>query len=868
MRRTLPLYSEAPALEVERADARAVDSTCRRCALSEGVRSACLPAEGDPGGLLVVGDFPLVEDDRRGVPFASQTGAWVRQAVARSWSGPVVYDYALRCAPGARKLPAAAYAECRGYLRKTLADARPTRVVLMGNDAMKVFLGRGFHTPSLTRAYTYTAAHPRVPVYLLPAPGLVIRNRYLSDRFLADLAWALTGAAPASAPDDGIVSYADDAEQTAQALAYLAGRGRVVWDTETFGAPHDREFRLLTLSAGVPGEPDAFVWDEAARARPGVREALRAFFERRDLAWVGQNLKFDRHAVRMDFGADVGPLATDTRLLRKLADATAHTGLENLQTMVGMGGGKDEMAAELDQAILNLRATIANRQGGTTPSGRPRKPKVVVPLGLTPEVEAVMFDRLVTHDHEPERYAFGLVDPFVREVYCARDVVSTGLLEAPLLEGVRRRDPDGDLMRLWETVVRPMEYAISQMEWTGIRVSSEALTQLYVALSSDIDSLYTQLRPYVWEGFNPSASSNDTGRLLFGDAAEGGLGLRPKRFTPSGKPGTALSDIEAIDHPVVPLVLRLRKALHFRSTYVDSPRAHRRDDGRIHTSYKLDGTTTGRPSTESPNLLNVPRPTSPEGKLCRDVFISDDGYQLVEGDYNQIELRVAALLSGDSKMISTFASGADFHLATAKMIAPYFKVDPNSVTKEHPLRSRAKIVNFGTLYGKDEYGLAAELGISKAEARRLIDTILGQFRQLAAWIQAQLTEGRRRGYTRTWWAGRPARFRPLPELASHNDDERATAERSTWNTSIQGTAAEFTNASLGAIQRWLDESRFPARLVLTVYDSIVAEVRQDLVPEYVGQVNAIMTSWESNGVPIKADFKAGYAWGSLEEVHV
>jgi DNA polymerase-1 len=188
------------------------------------------------------------------------------------------------------------------------------------------------------------------------------------------------------------------------------------------------------------------------------------------------------------------------------------------------------------------------------------------------------------------------------------------------------------------------------------------------------------------------------------------------------------------------------------------------------------------------------------------------------------------------------------------------------VDKSHPLRSRAKIVNFGVLYGKDAYGLAMELGIPKKEAQQLVDAILGKFKKLAKWIENQLRLGRATGWTRTWWDGADARYRPLIAMGGFDDDARKSAERSTWNTSIQGTATEFTNASLGAIQKWIEDEKLPAKLVLTVYDSIVAEVRGDVVDDYIYGAKKIMEGWPSGGIPIVSDFKRGFAWGSLEDV--
>lgn len=251
--------------------------------------------------------------------------------------------------------------------------------------------------------------------------------------------------------------------------------------------------------------------------------------------------------------------------------------------------------------------------------------------------------------------------------------------------------------------------------------------------------------------------------------------------------------------------------------------------------------------------------------MCRDLFVAPEGHTLLEADYSQIELRVAAMLSGDPVMIQFFRDGVDFHLATAKMIAPMFNVDPGDVDKDHPLRDQAKIVNFATLYGDSAAGLAAKLGINKKMAAALQDAILGKFSRLKVWIAARLKHARLAGSCRTWWDGGDFRERPLWRIADADGPARETAERSSWNTPVQGTATEYTNASLGAVQRWIEDDFVPAKLVLTVYDSIILEVREDAVDKVAHGVRNIMESWPvMHSMPIVADLKVGRAWGSME----
>lgn len=863
--RTLKLYPQLPYLAVERAmpDAIDRDPACARCELSVGVRSPCLPADGTPGGLLVVGEGPAAEDDRKGAPFISPTGAWVRQQIAAQWKGPVAFDNAIRCFPGARPVKEKSIDACRPFLADVLQEVKPTRVLAFGGDALRSVVGRAFHALSTRRGYAMMPSM-NVPVFMLMPPGMALKNRHLRSWLEEDIAWALT-ADVKPPPLDGVVRYVETPEEAAEACFELEMAG-FTYDTETFGMVHDPEFKIVTLACTPAGTDDAWVWDEKALKRPEmVKDLVRLFSDPR-VRKGGQNQKYDALAVRAQLNVKVVGVDHDVRLMRKILEADAYTGLELMQPRVGMGGGKDEAGEHLDRSVANIRAVIFNESNALTPTGKPRKKKEVVPFDLDPTIERIMLER-VKGGVEPETYAYAFLPEHVRGVYCARDAVSTEKLKHVYRTELEARP---DQLAVWENITLPLQHAITEMEWNGIKVSIPALRKLQMEMAQREASLRAQIAPYVWNGFNPSSSAHDTGKLLFNAPTDDppGLGLKPTRITPSGKAGTAAGDIEDIDHPVVPLIMEVRKVMHFRSQYADGMASYIRADGRIHPSIKIDGTETGRPSCERPNMLNIPRAGSADGKMCRDLFVADPGNKIVEFDYNQIELRVAAMLSEDDVMIGMFKSGMDFHLATAKMVAPYFGLKADDIDKEHPLRSRSKTINFGVLYGKDAYGIAMELGISKKEAQLVVDAILGKFRKLDTWIKKRVAEGRKTGGTNTYWNGKPARWRPLWKIGGFNEDERLTAERSTYNTAIQGTATDYTNASLGAIQRYIEDDEVPAKLVLTVYDSIIAEVREDVVPEYAYTVNRIMTSWPSGDMPIKADCKIGDAWGSLSDYKV
>ena len=281
---------------------------------------------------------------------------------------------------------------------------------------------------------------------------------------------------------------------------------------------------------------------------------------------------------------------------------------------------------------------------------------------------------------------------------------------------------------------------------------------------------------------------------------------------------------------------------------------------------------------QSPNLQNIPsgsRDTYEKlGKMARDCFVAPRGRTLVELDYSQIELRVAAHIARDPVMIATFQSGMDFHLATAKMVAPLawgvkdWDALPPELKKKY--RTDSKVVNFGVHYGKTPHGLADELGITVALAEKLLAAILGEFKVLRAEMQRTLRQGHTDGGVMVEHQGHPVNWRPLPALGEMGDDakgRRINAENALWNTRVQGQAAHLTTASLWPLTLALEaRPELEAFPVLTVHDSLMVECREEAAEEVARIARQVMTRYDLGGVPIVVDAAIGPAWGSLVEL--
>lgn len=874
--RQLPVFAGASSVAFDATPPALVDHSCTKCKLHERAHNVCMAPElygamqGDV--LMVVGVGPTNDDDRAGRPFSGVLGGYIRQQVQRLWKGPIVYDYAVHCAHGSNDITPNMIDACRPYTAGAYHEAKPTRILAFGSDAIRSVVGEGYNTMSVRRGYTHTAAG--VPVFFMLSGIAALQNRFIRQWLESDIDWALT-ATPTKRPHQATVLMVTNPKEAQAAADDLALAEWTTWDLETFGAPFNREFVILNMAL-TPGDADyAFVLERSALEDPEVFRPIRAVLEDKSIKKCGQNLKFDLVGAGAKFGLR-SRCDLDTMLWRRLFDAEAEASLEVIQTTIGFTGGKDEAQEQVDRGVVALRQLVTINAGRRKkyPAGYFDGAQGLVNLvrylddpaltgGVRWSVSASELQRAVMHlglvdpkkfSAAAKQFAFAAIEPEVRSRYNGGDTISTDRARAKYLADGRTRY---DVPRIWDKVVWPMAHAITQMEINGIAVDRGKIAELQQMCAVKMAALEKEFKQYGAD-FNPN-SSVQVAELLFGT-----LKLPVLEATAGGAPSVAAEVLEKMKHPVAQQVLEYRRAGKFKVQYGDGMALFTRDDGRIHPQYRIAGTATGRPSAADPNMLNIPRPKTVDGKMCRDIFVAPPGYRLLEADYNQQELRVAAMLSGDQVMADIFRRGVDFHLETARMIAPAFGLDPATITKEHPLRDQAKIVNFSIAYGKEAKQLAAELGITQKQADNLVAAIVGKFARFRDWRKAQVNFVRHHGYVRTWWDGEDFRTRPLHHIADADGEQKSTAERASYNTPVQGTAAEFMNASLGAIQEWLEEDHVPAKLVLTVYDSVLLEVREDAVPEVAWNVRRIMQGWNSMDVPIVAEFKAGQAWGSLE----
>jgi DNA polymerase I len=425
----------------------------------------------------------------------------------------------------------------------------------------------------------------------------------------------------------------------------------------------------------------------------------------------------------------------------------------------------------------------------------------------------------------------------------ARAVVTVAAV-APLLEA--RLEAVG-VGRLYDTVERPLTRVLSRMELAGIAVDADELRSISADLSSQCKSLEQQIHTLAGETFNVNSTPQLRG-ILYDK-----LGLSPGRKTKTGY-STNAATLEKLrgQHPIIDAILSYREVEKLRSTYGETLLAEVAPDGRIHASFNQTVARTGRLSSEHPNLHNIPVRTE-EGRRLRRAFVPAPGHLFLVADYDQIELRVIAHLSGDKGLVHAFEERRDIHRATASRV---FGVTPEDVTFTQ--RNRAKMVSYGLAYGMEAFGLAQRLGIETSEAAEILNSYFSAFPLVRELMDRSVGEARARGYTVTLLGRR----RPLPDLNSPNRGLRLAAERQAMNAGIQGLAADLFKLALVRLDAALEAARFASRLVLQVHDEVILEVPEDSnESEEVENVTRTVLAGVGEEVGLEVPLEVSSAWG-------
>ncbi len=589
-------------------------------------------------------------------------------------------------------------------------------------------------------------------------------------------------------------------DQLAALVRQLARAPAVAFDTETTSTnPLRAELVGLALTDREGEGWYIPVGHREAAQLPldQVLDGLRPLLEDPTLPKEAHNAKYDL-AVLARYGVRVQGLAFDTMIAEWLTDPASHNlGLKNLAF------------ARLGVEMTPIRELI----------GSGRKQITMAEVGI-------------------ERAG----------AYAAADVDMTHRLVKVLQPELREKGH----WDLFVTMELPLVDVLLEMERTGVALDVQFLAQMSAELGRRLAELEAEIQEMVGYPFNVN-SGPQLEKALFETLK---LPTRGVPRTGTGRHSVAASVLESLRtaHPVIERILEQRELAKLKSTYVDAlPELVNPETGRLHTSYNQTGTVTGRISSSSPNLQNIPI-RSPLGRQVRRAFVARPGWVLLGADYSQVELRVLAHLSGDPGLLAAFQRGEDIHASTA---AALFDIPLEEVTPDQ--RRFAKTVNFGLIYGMSTYSLARSANLTQAEAENFVAQYFGRFPRVRAYLENTIAQAKNKGYVETLLGRR--RYFPIFQTAARGQEHaRRRAEREAINAPIQGSAADIIKRASLDLHRALLERDLRARMIIQVHDELVLEVPREELDTVRPLVKTVMESAFPLRAPLRADLKMGDNW--------
>lgn len=431
----------------------------------------------------------------------------------------------------------------------------------------------------------------------------------------------------------------------------------------------------------------------------------------------------------------------------------------------------------------------------------------------------------------------------------ARTAALTLALVAPLRECMARENA----ANVFDGIEMPLVPVLAKMERAGMLVDPDRLRNLSEGLATQITEVERSIRDLAGDETFNIGSPMQLSHVLFDVMGLPTKGLKKTKRGYYSTNAKVLSDL-ARDHEIVRLILDWREKSKIKSTYLDTLGPLRRGDGRVHTTYNQTITATGRLSSSDPNLQNIPT-RSELGRTVKTAFSAGEGSVFLAVDYSQIELRLLAHLSGDEHLVRAFNEGEDFHAETAARV---FGVPVSEVTPD--LRSRAKAVNFGIVYGQQAYGLSQSLHISMAEARDMIDRYYEAYPGVRTFLDNVVARAKQTGYAETMYGRR----RHIPELKAKNPQLRGFGERTAMNHPMQGTAADIIKIAMARVSRRLEEEGFAAHMILQVHDELDFECPADEVERLTTMVRDVMEHVVDLRVPLIAEASTGITWADAK----
>ena len=592
---------------------------------------------------------------------------------------------------------------------------------------------------------------------------------------------------------DKIYQYIDTEKAQKILVKNLLAQKVVCFDTETTSL-NEMETELIGMSFCYrKGLAYYIPISENQEEAKKTLEIFRPFFEKKEILKIAHNLKFD-YKVLKHYGVEVEGAIFDTMIAHYLLNPDGRHGMDYLSEIY------------LNYKPVSIESLIGKKgkNQGT--------------------LRDVSLEEQTSYAAEDADVTFQLYEIF-----------------APQLKKEGVED-------LFYHIEMPLMRVLAKMEFAGISLDENWLIQESKDLENDLKNLETKIFELCGEEFNMN-SPKQLGEILFEK-----LKLDPKaKKTKTGQYATSEDILQklASKHEIIQYILEYRTYQKLKSTYVDAlPNQIDKDTKRVHTNFSQTTAATGRLASLNPNLQNIPIRTL-RGQQIRGAFVADEGNKLISADYSQIELRLIAEISGEENMIKAFQNGEDIHASTA---AKLFKIPIEEVTKTQ--RSQAKTVNFGIIYGQGAFALAEQTGLSRTEAKQLIDSYYETYPKLKEFMAEQVAKARKLGYVETILG----RKRHLQDINSNNFVVKGHAERNAVNAPIQGSAADIIKLAMIKIQEVLEQEHLKTKMLLQVHDELVFEAPENEVEIAKKLIKENMENAYKTEVPLLVEVGVGENW--------
>ncbi len=593
--------------------------------------------------------------------------------------------------------------------------------------------------------------------------------------------------------NDHLYQFIDTPKAQKILVENLMNQKAVCFDTETTSL-NEMEAELVGMSFSYKKGLAYYIpLSENREECLATLEIFKPFFEKLDVLKIAHNLKFDYKILKL-YGVEIQGNLFDTMIAHYLLNPDGRHGMDYLSEIY------------LNYKPISIE-TLIGKKGKNQGNFRD-----------------VAIEEATQYAAEDADITLQLYEIF-----------------APQLKKENLED-------LFYKVEMPLMEVLAKMELHGISLDENWLKQESKDLENDLKNLETKIFELSGEEFNMN-SPRQLGEILFEK-----MELDPKaKKTKTGQYQTSEDVLQKLvsKHEIIPLILEYRTYQKLKSTYVDAlPEQIDKDDNRVHTNFSQTTAATGRLASVNPNLQNIPIRTL-RGQQIRGAFVADEGQKLISADYSQIELRLIAEIAGEENMIEAFQKGEDIHASTASKL---FKIPLEEVTKTQ--RSQAKTVNFGIIYGQGAFALAEQTGLSRTEAKQMIEDYYANYPKLKIWMATQVQKARNLGYVETILN----RKRHLKDINSANFVVKAHAERNAVNAPIQGSAADIIKIAMINIQKKLEEENLKTKMLLQVHDELVFEAPEKEVETASKLIKTEMESAIETKVPLLVEVGVGNNW--------